>query len=186
MSAPTFPEGYNFDFRPLATDDLPLLHRWRNNPAITRWWEAVPLYADIVAKYTPRIIGEDRIHPFIALCDGVPIGYLQWCRLSEVPGHAADGLEEAVAGAAAVDIFIGEDAYRGRGVGAAMLHAFLREVIFAAPDVATCFIDPAPENAVAIRSYARVGFRPLGVVREDSDGDPAWLMRIDRSEVSPR
>ena len=186
MSGKSVPEGYTFTFRPLTTDDLLLLHRWRSKPAIMQWWEAVPEYAEFVTMYTPRITGEDPTHPFVALCDGVPIGYLQWCRLSEVPGHAADGLEAAVTGAAAVDLFIGEDDYRGRGIGAAMLRAFLREVIFAAPNVTTCFIDPAPENAVAIRSYERVGFRPLGVVREDSDGHPAWLMRLDRSEISPR
>jgi RimJ/RimL family protein N-acetyltransferase len=184
MSRLDNPERHAIAFRSLTPADLPLMHRWRNNPAITTWWEAVPGYAEIVAKYTPRISGEDPIHPFIALCDGVPIGYLQWCRLAEGPGHAADGIADA--GAAAVDLFIGEDAYRGRGVGAAMLRAFLREIIFAPPDVTTCFIDPDPGNAVAIRSYERVGFRPLGVVREGADGDPAWLMRIDRDAALSR
>lgn len=167
-------------FRRLTEADLPLMHRWRNNPAITRWWEAVPEYAAIVAKYTPRISGEEAVHPYIALADAVPIGYLQWCRLDKVPGHAAEGMAE---GSAAVDLFIGEDAYRGRGIGAAMLRAFLREIVFAEQDIRTCFIDPDPENATAIRSYERVGFRPLGVVKYDADGDPAWLMRLDRGEI---
>ena len=186
MPAPNSREKATFTFRPLAMDDLPLMHHWRNGPAVAAWWEAVPEYAEIVAKYTPRITGEELIRPYIALRDGVPIGYLQWCRLAEVPGHAADGLADAGAGSAAVDLFIGEDSYRGRGLGAAMLRVFLREVIFAAPDVTTCFIDPNPENTVAIRSYERVGFRPLGVVREDADGDPAWLMRIGRDDLPPR
>lgn len=168
-------------FRPLAPDDFALMHRWRNNPVVTEWWDPVPVYADIVAKYTPRIAGEEPVHPYIASCDGTPIGYLQWCRLAEVPGHAAETI--AAPGAAAVDLFIGEDAYRGRGYGAAMLRAFLREVIFAAPDVTACYIDPDPDNAIAIRSYARVGFRALGTITHDAHGDPAWLMVITRAEV---
>jgi aminoglycoside 6'-N-acetyltransferase len=86
-------------------------------------------------------------------------------------------------GAAAVDLFIGEDEFRGRGYGAAMLRAFLRDVVFAPPDVTICYIDPSPKNAVAIRSYARVGFRELGIVANDAYGDPSWLMSIARDEV---
>lgn len=169
-------------FHPLTPDDLPLMLRWRNTPAVARWWSAVPDYAAVVAKYTPRMAGTVPVHPYIARCDGVPIGFLQWCRLDEVPGHAAEGL--APDGAAAVDLFIGEDTYRGRGLGAAMLRAFLREVIFAAPDVSACYIDPHPDNAAAIRSYERVGFRALGAIAHDAEGDPAWLMRIDRAAAA--
>jgi RimJ/RimL family protein N-acetyltransferase len=109
------------------------------------------------------------------------MGFLQWCRLAEVPGHAADAIAEP--GAAVVDLFIGEDEYRGRGYGVVMLRAFLRDVIFASPDVTICYIDPDPENAVAIRSYTRAGFHELGVVMNDGRGDPAWLMSIARGEV---
>lgn len=171
-------------FRPLTPADLPLMHRWRNNPVVTRWWNAVPDYTAIEAKYTPRIAGSDPVHPYIALCDDVAVGYLQWCHLAEVPGHAAEGL--AGPGAAAVDLFIGEDAYRGRGIGAAMLRAFLRDIIFVAPGVQRCYIDPHPENAVAIRSYSRVGFRALNIIARDAEDEPSWLMEIDRAAVVTR
>jgi aminoglycoside 6'-N-acetyltransferase len=175
------PETAKFTFRPLSPDDFVLMHRWRNNPVVMEWWEYVPTYEAIVARYRPRIAGEDPVYPYVASCDGVPIGYLQWCRLSEVPGHAAESL--AGPGAAAVDLFIGEDEYRGRGYGTAMLRAFLRDIIFAPADVTICYIDPSPKNEVAIRSYARVGFRELGIVANDAYGDPSWLMSIARDEV---
>jgi aminoglycoside 6'-N-acetyltransferase len=175
------PDIATITFRPLTTDDFALLHRWRGNPVVAEWWNPVPTYEDIVAKYTPRIAGEEPVHPYIATSGDVPIGYLQWCLLAEIPGHAAESF--APPGAAAVDLFIGEDAYRGRGYGAAMLRAFLRDVIFAPPDVTVCYIDPHPDNTVAIRSYARVGFRDLGIVAVGADGDPAWLMVIARDEV---
>lgn len=168
-------------FRALTPDDFALMHRWRNTPAVSAWWSPVPTHEEIAAKYTPRITGEEPVHPYIATCDGSPIGFLQWCRLVEVPGHAAETLAEP--GAAAVDLFIGEDAYRGRGYGASMLRAFLRDIIFVAPDITACYIDPHPDNAIAIRSYARVGFRARGTITNDAHGDPAWLMAITRAEV---
>jgi aminoglycoside 6'-N-acetyltransferase len=181
MPAPPALESTTITFRPLTPDDFALMHRWRTNPIVIAWWHPAPTYEEIVAKYTPRITGAEPVHPYIATCDGTPIGYLQWCRLAEVPGHAAESL--APPGAAAVDLFIGADDYRGRGYGATMLRAFLRDIIFAPPDIAICYIDPHPDNAVAIRSYARVGFRPLGTVATDAAGDPAWLMAITRAEV---
>jgi RimJ/RimL family protein N-acetyltransferase len=175
------PDIATFTFLPLTPDDFAQMHRWRNSPAVREWWDPVPTLAEIVAKYAPRIAGEEPVRPFIARCDGVTMGFLQWCRLAEVPGHAAENMAEP--GAAAVDLYIGEDEYRGRGYGAAMLRTFLREVVFAPPDVTACYIDPHPKNAVAIRSYARAGFRDLGVVQNDAAGDPAWLMVIGRGEV---
>jgi aminoglycoside 6'-N-acetyltransferase len=147
MSRLDNPERHAIAFRSLTPADLPLMHRWRNNPAITTWWEAVPEYPEIVAKYTPAYLRRrpdpsfhralrrraDRLPPVVPTGRGAGPCSGRHCRR----------------GAAAVDLFIGEDAYRGRGVGAAMLRAFLREIIFAPPDVTTCFIDPDPGNAVA-------------------------------------
>jgi aminoglycoside 6'-N-acetyltransferase len=169
-------------FRPIAPTDLPLMHRWRSNPVVARWWHPMPCYDDIVAKYLPRISGRTPVYPFVASAAGQPFGYLQWYRLAQNPGHPAEAW--AGPGAAAVDLFIGEDDFRGRGLGAAMLRAFVRSIVFAEHDVASCFIDPHPDNAAAIRSYQCAGFRALEIAARGDGGDPAWLMRIDREEVS--
>jgi len=174
---PDFPA---ITFRPLAPDDLPMLHRWLNNPAVTRWWYPAPGFDEVVAKYLPRIAGTAPVYPFVASAGDTPFGYLQWYRLAENPGHPAAAW--AGSGAAAVDLLIGEDAYRGRGLGATMLRAFVRTVVFADPGITTCFIDPHPENVAAIRSYRRAGFRELGIGAVTADSDAAWLLRWEREE----
>lgn len=52
----------------------------------------------------------------------------------------------------------------GRGLGAEALRTVLRH-LFDERGHHRATIDPAVENERAIRSYERVGFRPVGVVR---------------------
>jgi RimJ/RimL family protein N-acetyltransferase len=171
------------DFRRLQSADLPLMHRWLTGPAVSRWYgEGTDQpFAAVEAKYTPRIEGRSPVSPWLINYNGVPIGYIQTYPVAAYAEYAAFTGDNA--GAAAIDIFIGEDAYRGRGYGAASLRAFLRAVVFADPQTTHCFIDPHPENAVAIRAYARAGFRALGRVDSTPAGEPCLLMRVDRDEV---
>ncbi len=175
------PEHPAITFRPLEATDLPMLHRWLHNPAVVRWWHRAPTYREVATKYSPRIAGTVPVYPFIVSADSTPFGYLQWYRLAENPGHPAESFAEP--GAAAVDLLIGEDAYRGRGLGAAMLRNFVRAVVFADHAITACFIDPHPENIVAIRSYRRAGFRDIGSSAVGTDGDVAWLLRYERVEA---
>jgi aminoglycoside 6'-N-acetyltransferase len=86
-------------------------------------------------------------------------------------------------GAAAVDMFIGEDASAGRGLGAAALRAFLQESVFSDPALIRCFIDPHPDNSVAIRAYIRVGFSPLRRVDPAPPAEPCLLLSIERTAI---
>jgi aminoglycoside 6'-N-acetyltransferase len=177
------PDPAPFAFRPLATGDLPLLHRWLTNPAVYRWYGgSAPSFAEVAAKYAPRTAGHSPTRPFLILRAGAPIGYIQTYRVAAYPEYAALAGDGA-AGAAAIDLFIGEDAQRGRGLGAAILRAFLRAVVFADPAITHCFIDPHPDNTVAIRAYARAGFRPIRRCDPPPPAEPCLLMRLDRAEM---
>ncbi len=72
---------------------------------------------------------------------------------------------------AAIDLFV-DPAVRGRGIGPAAIALLLRE-LFDERGHHRVTIDPALENAAAIRAYEKVGFRRVGVMREyerDADG----------------
>ncbi len=86
-------------------------------------------------------------------------------------------------GAAALDVLIGEDASALRGLGAASVRAFLDTVIFAAPGTTRCFIDPHPDNLIAMRAYTRAGFRPLRRLDPAPPAEPCLLMRIERTDL---
>ncbi len=166
-------------FRPLAPDDLPTLHRWLSNPRVYRWYGgAAPTLAEVAAKYASRTLAASSVHPFLILHDGVPIGYIQSYTLADAEDYAA--LIGASAGAAALDPLIGEDDSALRGLGAASVRAFLDKVLFAAPGTTQCFVDPYPENLIAIRAYTRAEFRPLRRIDPASPAAPCLPMRIER------
>ncbi|MFZ1888018.1 MAG: GNAT family N-acetyltransferase [Candidatus Binataceae bacterium] len=170
-------------FRGLAHDDLRLMHRWINDdPEVRRWWsrEAGP-FEKIVAKYAPRIGTTGPTRSYIIQYDIHPIGYIQeylirdypdWQRLVDVP--------EVSVG---IDLFVGETAYRGHGRGSAILRKFVREVVFARPEVESCIIGPDASNARAIRSYEKAGFRSLKSIYDPDSDEHNLLLRIMRAEA---
>lgn len=181
-SEPQF-DAERVNFRALAHDDLRLMHRWINHdPEVRQWWsqEAGP-FEKIVAKYAPRIGATGPTRSYIIRYNTHPIGYIQeylirdypdWQRLVDVP--------EVSAG---VDLFVGEAAYRGQGRGSAILRKFVREVMFARPEVESCIIGPDQSNARAIRSYEKAGFRSLKAIYDPASHEHSLLLRIFRAEA---
>ena len=70
---------------------------------------------------------------------------------------------------AGIDIAL-HPAWHGRGLGPDAIRTVARHLL-AERGHHRLTIDPAAANAVAIRSYERVGFRPVGVMREYERGD---------------
>jgi RimJ/RimL family protein N-acetyltransferase len=169
-------------YRLLRHDDLPLLHRWLNEGPAFQWYGRRPTtFDEVVAKYERRIDGVDHVRPFAITHDGRPIGYVQLYRVRDEPEYAA--LIDASESAAALDLFIGESDFVFRGLGPAFLRLFLREVVFAGPEVEDCYVDPHPDNAAAIRAYEKAGFRHVRTVEDAYEGMPAYLMRADRAPL---
>lgn len=149
--------------------DLSLLERWDEDPAVL---ESDPNddwhWAEELAK-TPAWREQ-----LVIEADGVPVGFIQIIdpQLEETHywGDCGPGLR-------AIDIWIGEEAYRNRGIGGeAMRLAIAR--CFAPPEVTAIIIDPLVSNTDAIRFYERLGFR--FVERRMFGADDCHVMRLDR------
>ncbi len=70
-------EKPDFEFRPLTETDLPLLLDWLNRPHLQEWWrDGVTSLEEVREKYLPRIAGSDAARPYLASCDGQPVGYI--------------------------------------------------------------------------------------------------------------
>ena len=83
-------------------------------------------------------------------------------------------------GTAGIDLLIGDPSVVGRGIGPLVIDAFVRTVVFAAPDVHRAVASPDPANARSIRAFEKAGFT---VVRD------AWVddgHRIERVMVRDR
>jgi aminoglycoside 6'-N-acetyltransferase len=168
-------------FRALTEADFPLMFRWLNTPLLLDIWSngRAPVYEEMAAKYLRYIRGEKPTLPFIIEVDGVPVGYIQTYLWRDWENHL-----ELTEEAASLDVFIGEEAYRGRGIGPAMLRQFMREEIFARwPEVASCVIVPEAANEQAIRAYEKAGCTRGRVFHPPDEERPIIMMRVGRDEL---
>lgn len=167
-------------FRPIEPRDVGNLVRWQRDPEVARWyWDVADLDGDeLTRKWTKRANNPDtKTDRYIIEVDDHDIGEIQVAKLDDYPEVA---VETAIPNAAGVDIFIGEPAWRDRGVGSRAVRQFVDEIVFSRPGIETCIIDPEPENARAIRSYRNAGFRHVRTYHSDQSGVDVYLMRLDR------
>lgn len=164
-------------FRPLLEADLSLLCDWLNRPHLRRFYQKAPIALDeVCAEYGPGIRGEEPTRSHLALLDGRPFGYAQCYRLQDWPDYA---LEIGVPAGAAMDYFIAEPQLIGRGLGKAMLAAYLDQVVFPAfPDEAQCVVCHESANAASGAVLASIGFRWVRDLVEG--GEPSRMMVLDR------
>jgi aminoglycoside 6'-N-acetyltransferase len=153
-------------FRPLALADLDDLTLWLNRPHLRRFFQKAPVTrAEIEAKYAPRILGREATACHLALQEGRPFAYLQCYRIADWPEWARMIGEGAGIG---VDLAIFEPTLIGKGLGRAMLSAYLRDVAFPLyPEQDKCFIAHEVENTQAVAASRAAGFRYLRDFAED-------------------
>lgn len=162
-------------FRPLTPEDLPLLHEWLARPHVAEWWSGSPSLADVEAEFGPMLDGASTTQAYIALGDGRPIGYIQsYVALGSGDGWWPDEVDPGVRG---IDQFLGHPEQLDRGLGTAMVRAFI-DRLFTDPAVTRIQTDPSPDNGRAIRCYEKAGFRAVRVV--DTPDGPALLMVCER------
>jgi len=155
---PTLGDG-RLRLRPLRPDDREPLRELHRNPGVMRWW--APMDPDFPFDEEPHMTR------LVIELDGERAGIVQFTEEPE-PGYRS----------AEIDIFVG-DAFAGRGVGRETLRLVVDHL------VADCghhriVIEPAADNAPAVRCYAAAGFEPVGVTRA-SWRDPAtgaWRDRL--------
>jgi RimJ/RimL family protein N-acetyltransferase len=172
------------EFRPLAAEDLPLLHRWLSAPHVREWWNDARTAEEIRTKYAPRIAGADPTRSFIIEHCGKPIGYIQSYRIRDYPDYARH--VGAPGDCAGIDLFIGEAEMVGRGIGTRAVAAFLRSIVFVDPAIGACAIGPEQGNRRAIRAYEKAGFRYWKTIAVPGEPAPEYLMLVTRRELQSR
>jgi len=173
------PDSQHFRFEPLREQDLPMLREWLLRPHVAERWGPAESVAALRENY---LVAPSRnpstARAYIASAGGRPVGFIQ----SYVVMGSGEGWWEGEMdpGARGTDQFLAEADQLGRGIGTAMLRAFLR-MEFADPAVTVVQTDPHPRNVHAIRCYERAGFRAVGQV--DTPDGPALLMRCTRQSM---
>jgi aminoglycoside 6'-N-acetyltransferase len=144
--------------RPATADDIPELVRIRNEPEVRRRWRGGD---DMVAEVT-RDLEDPDSETYVVEVDGRVAGAIQYSEEGE-PDYRHAG----------IDIYLDPSVHR-RGVGTDAVRTLARHLI---DDHGhhRLSIDPAADNAAAIRCYEKVGFRPVGILRQyERDEDGSW------------
>jgi aminoglycoside 6'-N-acetyltransferase len=141
------------NLRPLEPRDAADLRRILLEPEVARWW-------DVPDDDFPLADDPDSTRLVIEV-DGAVAGMVQYAEEDEPKYRHAS-----------IDIFL-DPAFHGRGLGTEAVRRVVRLLIDERGHHRIT-IDPAAENAAAIRAYEKVGFRPVGIMRayeRDVGGD---------------
>jgi aminoglycoside 6'-N-acetyltransferase len=156
----------NVLLRPLAPGDEEELLRIHRTPEVATWWDE---------PFDGFPWDEPESTRFTVLVNDLIAGMIQYAEETEPKYRHAS-----------IDLFI-DPALHGQGVGTEAVRQMVRMLIEERGHHRIT-IDPATDNAAALRSYEKVGFKPVGVMRQherDADGE-GWhdslLMELLASE----
>ena len=164
--------GPRVRLRPGGPDDAPRLHAILAEPSVSRWWGE----PDPVTAIEDDLRGSGSSVLLVVEIDGQVAGGIQYEEEND-PMYRHAG----------IDIYLGRR-FQGRGAGSEAV-GLLAGFLFEQRGHHRITIDPAAANGRAIRSYAKVGFRPVGVMRQyerGSDGrfHDGLLMDLLRDELT--
>ena len=165
-------EGRHVVLRPLGPEDVERVAAIQAEPGVVGWWG--PPDEDGLRRQAEDASDEKA---FAIEAEGELIGLIQYHEESE-PDFRHAG----------IDLFVAERA-SGRGLGTDAVRTLARYLVRERGHHRLT-IDPAVDNAAAIRAYEKVGFRPVGVLRKYwRDQNGTWrdglLMDLLASELDP-
>jgi aminoglycoside 6'-N-acetyltransferase len=133
--------------RPLTAADVPAIAAIQAQPAVAARWSD-PDEAELRGKAA----GTDECVAFAIEVEGETVGLIQY--------HEEDDPMYRHAG---IDLFLSESV-QGQGLGTDAVRTMALHLVHDRRHH-RLVIDPAADNAAAIRAYEKVGFRPVGVMR---------------------
>ena len=169
--------GRKVTLRPGRPGDARKLRAILAEPSVSRWW-AEPDPVEVIEE---ELRGDDSAVLLVVEIDGKVAGGIQYNEEND-PMYRQAG----------IDIYLG-GRFQGRGAGTEAVRLLAR-FLFEQRGHHRITIDPAAANEPAIRCYAKVGFRPVGVMRQYERGPDGTfhdgllmdLLRDELAETGPR
>ncbi|MGI5472659.1 GNAT family N-acetyltransferase [Streptomyces sp. CA-132043] len=150
--------GADVVLRPATSDDIPALAAIRAEPQVYAWWRGGN---DLAAAVADDLASSDEFAYAIEYGARI-IGAIQWSQESDPDYRHAN-----------IDIYL-TSALHGRGLGTDAVRTLARHLLTERGHHRIT-IDPAADNGAAIRSYRKVGFQPVGIMRRYERGpDGTW------------
>jgi aminoglycoside 6'-N-acetyltransferase len=137
--------GDDLQLRPLEPDDAAELLRIHKTPEVTHWW-------DVPDPGFP-LTDEPEVVRLTIVIDSRVAGLIQFYEEPDPKYRHAS-----------IDLFL-DPALHGRGLGTEAVRRVVDHLIDERGHHRVV-IDPATANHAAIKAYTKVGFRPVGTLRE--------------------
>ena len=170
--------------RRLRPEDRDTLLKWLTDPCVLAFYEGRD------RPFTPQMV-ESHFYEntecsrCIAEYQERSVGYLQYYCLDKA-GFEEYGLPETSEKVYGMDLFIGEPALWGRGLGRIIITQML-EMLTEKMGASAVVLDPHVDNLRAIRCYEACGFRkqkilPAHELHEGQRKD-CWLMKYELAQA---
>jgi aminoglycoside 6'-N-acetyltransferase len=144
--------------RPVRDDDATLLLALLSEPEVAAWWhgwDAARVQRDLIAEQEWEVV--------LAIEVGGEVVGVMLVGEEEEPDYRHASLDIALA-----------TAHQGRGIGPETMRLAIEHLI-GERGHHRLTIDPAAANVRAIRVYERLGFKPVGLMRQYERGpDGSW------------
>jgi acetyl CoA:N6-hydroxylysine acetyl transferase len=168
--------------------DVPLLHRWLNDPRVDVFWNEA---GDIEKHraYLSKILADPHMLPLIGCFGDVPFGYFEvyWAKENRIaPFYDADDYDRGW------HVIVGEEAFRGRHYITAWLPSLMHYMFLDDCRTQRIVGEPAAAHAQQLRNLELAGFAKLKnfdfphkratlvmLLRERFFGDRLWLPAVD-------
>lgn len=156
MPHPTL-RGDRVTLRPFAESDLERTLAMILEPEISEWWSGYDL-----ERLRADVLGTPDTCSFAVELDGEFIGLIMYSEETD-PYYKSAG----------IDITL-DSAHLEQGLGTDALRTLARH-LYADHGHHRLTIDPSTSNARAIAAYGKVGFRPVGIMRQyEKSADGTW------------
>jgi aminoglycoside 6'-N-acetyltransferase len=162
--------GERVTLRPLEERDKPRLVEILEEPEVARWFGTAS-----AVDSADEFVSDPEVTGFAIEAEGVLIGAIGFYEETE-PDYRHAGM----------DLFLATES-QNQGLGTEALRLVSRH-LFEDRGHHRLIIDPAAENARAIKAYERIGFKPVGVMRgyergPDGTFHDGLLMDLLRDEL---
>lgn len=166
-------QGDLVTLRPATEADIPALTAIRATPEVSSRWPVED--GDAESAVRDNLDGDD-VEAFVIEHDGRVVGFIQF-------GEETDEMYRH----AGIDLYLDPEVH-SRGLGTDAVRTLARYLVTERGHH-RLVIDPAADNTAAIRAYAKVGFKTVGVLREyemgpDGKYHDGLLMEILAGELT--
>ena len=128
----------------------------------------------------PPIDGSEAVHGFIIEYNQTQIGYIQIynARKFTRDGYNLQSFDKYFAEIeklAAIDLYIGDPDYIGKGLGSEIIKQFVHDIVAKKYDA--CIADPDVKNTASVKAFAKAGFKEVAEIALNN-GERVKIMLI--------